>query len=363
MENKIINELIAGRELCLKDENDFLNAVKDVSANTYFVPVEMRALEFQGIGDESALTSETGFDCGFSVIRSGEYGDKTSYSCRPYAVKTLCDRLGISGSVLSKFDNEKLARLLKSCAVEYSDGEQVQIAKIQDKCIAVLSGNYKVLPADTVFEEAVRAIRDLGGAYATGYVSLDLFYASYCLNNKELVNAYRDKFDEFTEAVPIVTIETSNTGLSSVSFTPKFKIKNLEIIVGKPLRALHKGDSDIAIVKENSKQIFAIFKAAIEGLDKLKKIQIEHPITCFKNVARRVLLPKKYSMMAAENFENFVEDGEKITAYDLYLALAEVMFYAESDDRPKTFITNLQEQVSRALYVDFGKYDIPTSEW
>lgn len=358
--SEIINQIINGGIVAVKTEDDFLNEVKEVEFNTSYIPVEIASLNFVGGGDTNVLNLEENEKSGFFVNCNS--GNKLSLACRPYSVKTFCDRLGISGPLLSKISNEKLAELLNFCKQEYPVNESIQIVKLgEDCCLAALSDGYKVLAADEVFTKAFVEIKKLGGEFSSGYIDADIFHASFILKNEQLKEIYAEKFEEFSNGMPMLDIETSNTGLSSVSIIPKFKFKDFELIVGKPLKVLHKGNSDMTAVDEAIGQIFPIFKSSIDGLARLKKVRIENPLFCFKNIAKRVLLPKKYSMLAAENFENFL--GNEVNAFDVYWGLTEVLFYAKNDERPQVFLNMLEEQIARALYLDYSKYDVPYSEW
>lgn len=290
----------------------------------------------------------------------------STYRLRDGAIPSLCARLGISGSILSRFSPDELMALLNQCAEKHRDDEGALIVKIGDAVSAVLSDGYQVMEADAIFRQASEKIRSIGGFFVGGFVTMDMFSASYQIQNEKLVQMYRDKFDEgdmLRGAVPVVTVETSNTGLSSASIVPKFRVKGRDIIIGKSMRAAHKGENDLKRVEENLNQIFAIFKQAIDGLETLKKIKIENPSCCFKNIAKRVLLPKKYAMMASLDFDETLEDLEGVSAYDIYLALTETIFHAENDGRPAEFINSLRELIARALFVDYRKYDLPYSDW
>lgn len=355
-----INEIINGKTIMPKDETEFLNTIKEIENNTSYSEVLVKDMYFKGNSKvENTLLSDEN-DC--SAISLYLQGDK-KYDCRPYAIKTACDRLGISGPVLNRFNNGKLAGVLNICKEEYPTEKILMVKMGNNLCLAMLSDGYKILSAEQVFTKASEEAMKLGGSYNSGYITADIFSATYSIHNQKLESIYKDKFEELENSTPMITVETSNTGLSSVSVFPKFKIKNREIMIGKPLRTLHKGKSDLNTVKENFNQIYPMFKEAIEGLERLKKIRIENPLFCLKNIAKRVLIPKKYALMAAEDFENFIGFDNTITAYDVYFALSEVLFYAENDNKPKSTINNLQEQVARALYIDFAKYDVPYSDW
>lgn len=355
-----INEIINGNTVIPQNETEFMDDIKEIEQNTTYVEVPLNNTYFKGNSKVQNILVSDDNDCtGISLYIDND----KKYDCRPYAIKTACDRLGISGSVLNRFNNGKLAGVLNLCKDEYPTEKVLMVKMGKNLCLAMLSDGYKILSAKEVFYQTKNEVCKLGGSYYSGYINADIFSATYSIKNQKLEDIYKGQFEELENSTPMITVETSNTGLSSVSIVPKFKIKNREIVIGKPLRTLHKGKSDISTVEENLNQIYPMFKEAIDGLSRLKKIKIENPIYCLTNVAKRVLLPKKYVLMAAEDFENFVGVDDKITAYDIYFALSEVLFYAENDNRPKNILNNLQEQVARALYIDFAKYDVPYSDW
>ena len=344
-------------------EPGFLSAVKEVENSTERKVIGIKNLYFVGNDDKENILNAvpTDIDAGFALAadESGLYDESDLIQCRPYAVKTLCDRLGISGSVLLKFANTELVDILKKCTEKFED-DKVTIVKVGPRAAAVLSGNYKVIPADEVLVSASKKLKKFGGSFKSGYITIDGLSADYIIDNPDISKAYSE-FANLKGAIPSVTVSTSNTGLGAAEIVPKFAFKNRDVIIGAPLKTLHKGSGDIDKVTENFEQIFALFQQSAKNLKKLKGVKIDHPVECFKNVAKRVLLPKKYSLMAADDFEGFVD--EDTTAYDIYFGLAEILFYAESDDKPKSYIGMLQEQIARALFLDYSRYDTPTADW
>lgn len=349
MIEKIINGFMTEKN------DEFLSTVKNFEKETHHDTIPVKKLVLWG--DENTYT----LDEQENTINKTA-GFRINYKpCRPYAVRTMCDKLGISGSVLSKFNDKKLAKILKQCIIEFSSKDSVQVVSFENVVLSVLSENYKYLSAVEIFEKIAEEVNNLGGNFKKGYVDLDSFNAFYELKNNKIKMAYSEILPELSDAVPVLSVSTSNTGLSSVSIVPMFALKNAVFAIGRPLKVFHKGDASIDVVAENINQIYAMFKEAVDGLSRLKKIKIENPADCFKNVAKRVLLPKRYVVPALESFECCIPD-ENVTAYDIYLGLTDVILYAQLDNRPAGFINTLREQIARALYVDFQKYDVPYSD-
>lgn len=361
---KISEKLARGIEYLgeYKSEQGFFNAVKEIEGNTQRIDFNLGKAEFVGI--DSPVEDEKMADIydagGFAVKLDGH-----TYKLSAKAESDMALRLGITGPTLSVLPKDSLAKILSICKSQFTkEDDKAMMVQIGDKVYAVLSDGYKVILADEVYRSAAKPIHRMGGEFVSGYLTVDNFFAEYKLNNPEIVNSYKQKCGTDFNALPVVTVETSNTGLSSVSITPKFLINgNRVITVGKSIDAAHKGETTIEKVKENCEQIFAIFQEAISGLAKLKTVRIQHPMMCFKNIAKRCQMPKGYSMMAAADFEGELLEGEEVTAFDIYVGLTEAIFHASNDGRSKVYVNNLTEICARALTLDFTRYDLPYAEW
>lgn len=339
-------------------KEDFLKEVKEIEARTNRDDMPIRSVKFGENVSEFPFDDGAGF-----TIKVNINGERAYIPCRGYAVRTLCQRLGIEGPVLDRMNGKELTEILKKCAKKFRPEEQMKVVELDGTVLAVLSSGYKVMPADEIYRMAEDEVSKLGSKYLEGFVTDDIFSATYQITNPEIRRAY-DGFGELSgDAVPMVRITTSNTGFSSVSVIPMFRLRGRDIIIGRSLNACHKGNSDEKTIEENLAQIFPLFKEAAEGLERLQKVVIEFPEKCILNVADRVHLPRKYVKLAAEELEHMISWNQSVTAYDIYFALTEVMFHAQNAGAPKTALDNLREQVARVLFVDFKKYDVPYSKF
>lgn len=347
-------------EKIFSNEKEFLAEVQGIEKRTNREDMAIRSVKF---GKENDNVAHPFDDNGEFVIKITKNKEKQLIPCRGYAVNTLAQRLGIQGPVLDRMNGKELTDIFKRCAKKFRPEEKMKVIELDGKILAVLSDGYKVIPADTIYDMAKSEVDRIGSTFLEGYVTDDIFAATYRIDNKEVKAAY-DDFDELTgDAVPMVAIATSNTGFSSVSITPMFRMRGRDIIIGKALNACHKGSSDEKVIEENLAQIFPLFKEAAETLARLQKVTIEHPEKCILNVADRVHLPRKWVKMAAEELEHLIGWNQTVTAYDIYLALTEVMFHAQNAGSTKAIIDALREQVARVLFVDFKKYDVPYSNY
>ena len=101
----IIKEILSGKTISTNTKEDFLSAVKEIERTTEYVDTKISDLQF----DEFTET-ECALDSGLRI--SCPDSPENGYNCLPYAVKTACDKVGISGPVLSRFSSEKLAEML-----------------------------------------------------------------------------------------------------------------------------------------------------------------------------------------------------------------------------------------------------------
>lgn len=342
-----------------KSEQGFFNAVKELEENTHRLEFNLGETEFIGLDNppENEQMEEIYSAGGFAVKVDGN-----TYKLSAKAESDMALRLGITGPTLAALPKSKLAKILGICKTQFTK-EKGLLVQVGEKVYAVLSDGYKVIPADEVYRAAARPIHKMGGVFVGGYLTVDNFFAEYQLQNPEIINAYKQKLGTDFSAVPVVSVETSNTGLSSVSITPRFMKGNQSFIIGHSIDAAHKGSVSIETVKENCSQIFAIFQEAINGLAKLKNVKIQYPVQCFKNIARRCQMSKPFSLMALADFEGEILEGDEVTAFDIYVGLTEAIFHASNSGKPKNFVDNLTEQCARALTLDFAKYDTPYSEW
>ena len=344
----MINKENIYRKVCSNDDvicttnngEDFLEAVRQI--------------------EEMTTRKEIGLDQ--VNIEVSEHGYKLNgIPMRDLAVSNLCDRLGVAGHLLDRLSKEELVNLLRFASSKHSPKEIGLMVNVGPSVAAVLSGDYRVLHADKLFEAAEEKLVQMKGVFSSGLVTRDGFSAVYRLLDDKIAKIYRDRFNDMSlkHAVPVVTISTSNTGFAAASILPQLKLESTVFAVGKPLRVVHKGGADLDGFKENLDQIYAMFRESAENLERLRKVNIENPVECFYNVAKRVLIPKKYAVQAG----NYLLISGATTALDIYLALTEVTWVADQCGASGAEINDLQEMVARAIFLDYIKYDIPYTDW
>ena len=91
---------------------------------------------------------------------------------------------------------------------------------------------------------------------------------------------------------------------------------------------------------------------------KLLNIDVRYPATTLLGVLKRIGAPKKASYEALDSFQ--AQNGDNpCTAYELYLAMSEVIFISQCEGASGGRIAQLEEIVARALNVNWAEYDRP----
>ena len=109
---------------------------------------------------------------------------------------------------------------------------------------------------------------------------------------------------------------------------------------------------------EQLRLLYARFEDAIEKQTKLMHIDIQYPYTAMLGALKRVGVTKKLSYEAADMFA--AQNGlDPCTAYEVFLAMTEVIFLAQCNGATAGRIAQLEEYVARALSINWHEYDRP----
>ena len=157
---------------------------------------------------------------------------------------------------------------------------------------------------------------------------------------------------------PALRFMTSDVGMSGANLYPILLIGGGSRILplGYPIKTEHKGGVDLDYFDEQLSMLYARFTEAIEKQTKLLNIEVSYPNTALLGVLKRIGAPKKASYEAAESF--MAQNGESpCTAYELYLAMSDIIFLAQCDGASGGRIAQLEEIVARALSVNWNEFD------
>ena len=132
---------------------------------------------------------------------------------------------------------------------------------------------------------------------------------------------------------------------------------NQVINLGDPIRISHSGEADIEYFKEQLNQIYPRYKQAIENLEKLLEIPIEHPVNTMIGLINKLDIGKKIGSEAVDLF--VAQSGEGPTnAHEIYYALNEVLFFAACRGSGNAQLLRLEEKLMRMLKYDWSEFDV-----
>lgn len=294
-----------------------------------------------------------------------------TYPVRSCAIKSILERARISGHALNKVSKSIFTQILNYCMDVASGDSLIKVA--DDKVSAVHGGDPKdyaileILP----LVQCVRSILDrdfAGNQFLTANFDHSIVTAIWSLDGQanELMETYRQAVAEkgVTEAMsarPGLRFTTSDVGVSAANLYPILLLggSNRIIPLGDPLKLDHKNGADLDAFASSMDQLYACFKESIERQQQLLNVEIRYPYTTMLGVLKRIGITKKMSYEVADLFAGQPGVSSGCNAYQLYLAMSDVIFLAQCEGASAYRIAQLEENIARALRINWHEYDRP----
>ena len=121
------------------------------------------------------------------------------------------------------------------------------------------------------------------------------------------------------------------------------------IPLGDPIKTEHTNSADLMHFEGQLALLYARFRETIEKQIKLMDVEIRYPYNTMLGVLKRIKAPKKASFEAADQF-SATNGDQPCTAYELYMAMSEVIFMAQCDGASGSRISQLEECIARAVH-------------
>ena len=227
------------------------------------------------------------------------------------------------------------------------------------------SNDYKILSVDECFYAIKEAVEEQFESYLVSdfYVSPTETIVDFLIVDDKVSKVYENALERKVTlesgVVPVLRFITSNTGWSGANLYPVIYVGKSKVISSEPLKLKHNGNASIDKFRENCKKVFTLILDGAEKLKELSDIQIEYPANCAANIAKEIGLSKKATLPLIYKMED--DYGYcSCTAKDVYLYLTRLLEDV-SDDAVKQF--KLSDQLSRALTLDFSKFDRAKATW
>ena len=288
---------------------------------------------------------------------------------RDCAIHTILSRAGVKGDGLKRLDRKRYARIVNMCL---QTAKGLSLIRLSDGKVAAVHGgdvtDYKILNMEQIFQETIFYLYKNypGTKYIESSGSYDHSSATAMWElsgNPELVDAYQSALKQYgikrQVYAPALRLSTSDVAAKSVTISQMLLCdsNNQVINLGDPIRISHSGEADIEYFKEQLNQIYPRYKQAIENLEKLLEIPIEHPVNTMIGLINKLDIGKKIGSEAVDLF--VAQSGEGPTnAHEIYYALNEVLFFAACRGSGNAQLLRLEEKLMRMLKYDWSEFDV-----
>ena len=364
------------------DPGDFIQFLKERKENSRWMTAPSRNLVFESLekntqmgelylklydhDGRAEIIADTMENTSLLLKVNGE-----TYPVRSCAIKSILERARISGHALNKVSKSIFTQILNYCMDVASGDSLIKVA--DDKVSAVHGGDPKdyaileILP----LVQCVRSILDrdfAGNHFLTANFDHSIVTAIWSLDGQanELMETYRQAVAEkgVTEAMsarPGLRFTTSDVGVSAANLYPILLLggSNRIIPLGDPLKLDHKNGADLDAFASSMDQLYAYFKESIEQQQQLLNVEIRYPYTTMLGVLKRIGITKKMSYEVADLFAGQSGVSSGCNAYQLYLAMSDVIFLAQCEGASAYRIAQLEENIARALRINWHEYDRP----
>lgn len=291
------------------------------------------------------------------------------------AVRSIKERAGLDGPVFKLFSSEETANTLNRGLKKW-DGYSLVLYR-DDMVTAIHSGNngdYSVLPMGDLLSELRNGLEESFGYDSVNFIS-GYSDAEITIANLEISSRACEK--PFEQAVKSIGYDPSNTrimlrfsssdvALSGANIVPMLKVNNEVMQIGNRLSVTHKHNHTVENdFSKNVSLTFSLFKEAGERIANMQQQKIKHPIGCIKAVAKKLGIAKKWIVEKENSVCEMLEcDGvtSESNAFELYYYLWGIVGEMRQSNASPLEIFNMQENLARSLFIDWGVFDHET-DW
>lgn len=345
----------------------------DIQVNSIDGPIAAEALA-QTTGMDVEVLKDTATD-GTSLYLN--VGNK-NWALRGSGKGTLFSRAGISGSALGRLSPADLAEVLNLC-LNVSKGSALMLERY-GKLSAVhsdASDGYRVMPISELLNITNRELRARFGdpEFVSGTNSHSYTCCVWMLPDvkEELQLKYATALEKKIgphreiDVMPCLRFSSSDTASCSAIAQPLFRASKsggyLQLAEGVQVKHSRKASGMDGIEqyqKEVQENLYTKFFDSIEQVGRLGKVEIWHPENAVIGICNDCRISKKYGDIAREEAVRVSIGEECLSAYDVFLCLAEMLGQAETNGASKLTQETLAEKVYKTMNpkFDWSKFDV-----
>ena len=235
------------------------------------------------------------------------------------------------------------------------------------KIMAVHSGRYIPISQNSIFSSFMNYMKEefkTGGFISASYRHEKTQITYHAANiNDPLMAPFKEaaiKFGGLTLSSIssdkiLVKLITGDLGQTATKVYPILQEGTREFFIGSPLTLPHRDSTTLDDIKETYPQILAILQDGVDNLKRLLEININHPVNCAINVAKKFGLPKKSVNDIRHYFDAM---DETVTAYEIYFTLAEILHEPRFKEYSPERQLDVHEAFARIILIqNWTKYD------
>lgn len=363
------------------DSDQFLEFLKDRKENSLWMTAPSNSLQFRPLVKDSEMgnlymqlyqsngradiLADTMENTSLLLSVNGQ-----DYPVRSCALKTILERARISGNALGKVSKTVLTQILNYC-LDVATGDS--LIKVADEKVSAVHGgdpsDYAVLEMQAMFQ----TVKDFlnrefpGNTFLTANYDHSIVTAIWSLDGQasDLLDTYNRELAAHglygkVKVTPGLRFTTSDVGMSGANLFPILLNKqgNKIIPLGAPIKTEHSNGVNLDTFEGQLNLLYARFRETLEKHTKLMGIEIRYPRNTMLGVLKSVKAPKKASYEALDQFLA-INGDQPCSAYELYLAMSEVIFLVQCEGAAGTRVAQIEERIARAVHVRWSDYDHP----
>ena len=358
-------------EECMEDMQLMLKFPWDDKLRT--VPIRYTALK--------SLCDRAGIS-GMSIMTYDDKPEIPARSQRDFRAVKSCDRAGISGMSIMTYDDKpyhsplspkERAETLKMFLGHFTSKALILVR--DDKVSAVMSGDerdYTVMPVADLLRILLEEMQEkfssseFAGCNTSHEMTQATFYMNDALMEEELVNSVNSSGTQVDVdgAKFVLRMVTSDIGRNSATLVPELICGNTRMRIGEPLKLRHKG-CHVEDFREQCRMIYSMFEDSSALMKKLAGVTVTNPQKVLDDIATRADLPIRSTKRAQELMSE--ECGGTCTGFEIYYYIFWIIedhaFYMEQEKGKPLGLQQLfdmQEKASRQLKF-FAMQNLPNN--